>query len=605
MNSLKSVSPLPPGLPKLIKRLWDHLNRRRQYQFGLLIVLMFVCAFAEVLNLGAVLPFLAVLADPDRVFQYHFFKEFAQFFGVTSANQLLLPFTIIFALASFFAGSVRLLQLWINTRFAYAVGHDLSLEVYRRTLYQPYHVHLSRNSSEIISGIGKVDSAIQVLSMFLTLFSALIIAISIVMALLVVDSSVAILAFLGFGGIYVLVTWLTRKRLLSNSQKVAKAQTGRIKALQEGLGGIRDVLLGGNQQAYCNIYRCADLPMRKAQGSNLFISGSPRYAVETLGMVLIAALAYSLSLRSGDMVMVLPVLGALALGAQRLLPALNLAYSSWAAISAQRFSLADVLDLLSQPIQEDELLLPPPLNFNRDICFESVKFRYSQEGPLVLNGLDLVIPRGARVGLVGCTGSGKSTTLDLFMGLLNPTEGKILVDGLQLDNDSKRSWQRIIAHVPQHIFLADSSIAENIAFGETPEAIDKDRVKQAARQAHIADFIESNPKGYDAMVGERGIRLSGGQRQRIGIARALYREATVLVFDEATSSLDNETEEAVMQAIEGLSEDLTILIIAHRLTTLKNCTQIVELGAGVMKRIGTYQEIVKSSGMNTVGKQIR
>jgi ATP-binding cassette subfamily B protein len=271
-------------------------------------------------------------------------------------------------------------------------------------------------------------------------------------------------------------------------------------------------------------------------------------------------------------------------------------YGNWASISGSRAALVDVLGLLDQPLPtEASQPEPAPLVLNDAVRFNDVRFRYGDAGPWVLNGINLVVPKGARIGFVGSTGSGKSTALDLLMGLLDPTQGEILVDGRPISGDLKRAWQRTIAHVPQNIFLSDSTVAENIAFGVSPDKIDYDRVRKAAEQARIAEFIESRPEGYGAFVGERGVRLSGGQRQRIGIARALYKQASVLVFDEATSALDNETEQAVMQAIEGLSQDLTIVIIAHRLSTLKSCTQIVELADGGIKRTGTYQEIVTQS----------
>jgi ABC-type multidrug transport system fused ATPase/permease subunit len=362
------------------------------------------------------------------------------------------------------------------------------------------------------------------------------------------------------------------------------------------LGGIRDVLLDGTQTVYCDIYRQADHPLRHAQGSNVFIGGSPRPVMEALGMVLIAALAYALSRQVGGIATALPVLGALALGAQRLLPALQQIYSAWAAIAGNHASLADIIALLDQPLPAELLKpAPAPLSFQDSIRFDAVRFRYSNDGPWVLDGLNLTIPKGARVGFVGSTGSGKSTTLDLLMGLLIPTEGEILVDAQPISVNRFRALQQSIAHVPQSIYLADTTLAENIAFGVPPDTIDLDRVQQAARQAQIADFIESSPDGYQAYVGERGIRLSGGQRQRIGIARALYKQASVLVFDEATSALDNTTEKSVMDAIKGLSSDLTILLIAHRLTTIRRCDTIVELEHGRIVAQGTYEQLLECS----------
>lgn len=233
--------------------------------------------------------------------------------------------------------------------------------------------------------------------------------------------------------------------------------------------------------------------------------------------------------------------------------------------------------------------------FHRAIQFQGVRFRYSDHGPWVLDGLDFTIPQGTRVGVVGPTGSGKSTTMDLLMGLLEPTEGQILVDGIPINNENLRSWQSLIAHVPQSIFLADTTVAENIAFGIVRKDIDMERVREAAKQAHIAHFIESRREGYSAIVGERGIQLSGGQRQRIGIARALYRRASVLIFDEATSSLDNATEQSIMKSIESLNRDLTILIIAHRLTTVQRCDQIIELAYGKVAAQGSYEQLIQDS----------
>lgn len=313
-------------------------------------------------------------------------------------------------------------------------------------------------------------------------------------------------------------------------------------------------------------------------------------------MILIASLAYSLSRQAEGVASALPVLGALALGAQRLLPALQQGYGAWTSIAGNRASLADALELLDQPLPaEVHQPIPAPLSFRDAIRFDGVRFRYSSDGPWVLDGLNLTIPKGVRIGFVGRTGSGKSTTLDLFMGLLDPTQGRILVDGQPVTGERLRAWQQTIAHVPQSIYLADTTLAENIAFGVPHEAIDLNRVRRAARQAQIADFIESRAEGYNAFVGERGIRLSGGQRQRIGIARALYKQASVLVFDEATSALDNATEQAVIDAIESFNRDLTIVLIAHRLTTVQRCDIIVEMGHGRMVAQGDYEQLLEQS----------
>ena len=579
----------------LIKRLWGHLSRRRKYQFGMLLALMFICAFAEVISLGSVLPFLGVITLPERVYQYPMVAELAPLFGITTADQLLLPVTLIFVVTALLAGAVRLLQMWATQRFSYLAGHELSSAAFLYTLYQPYKTHLEHNSSEVISGVAKVEQLLSLLIQILTFLSSLVLAVFIFVVLFVVDPSVTISVSLSFGIIYGLIIWLTRRELQRNSNKIAQLQPFRVKAIMEGLGAIRDVLLGGQQQVYNGIYRRADLPWRISMGNNYFIADSPRYAIESLGIVLIAVMAFVLARQSGEAAAVIPILGVLALGAQRLLPALQQIFRAWSSMAGSRASIEDALQLLDLPLPKEAFASPSPLKFQKNVRFESVKFQYIHEGPLVLDGLDLTIPHGAKVGFVGSTGSGKTTILDLFMGLLVPTSGQIMVDGLSLHGDRLRAWQRIISHVPQSIFLTDNTFAENIAFGESIDDIDMDRVRQAARQANIAEFIESNPAGYNALVGERGIRLSGGQCQRIGIARALYGYAEVLVFDEATSALDNITEQKVMDSIKELDKDLTILIIAHRLSTISGCDMIVQLEHGKIVAQGTYKHLLEHS----------
>lgn len=580
----------------LLARLWRHISPRRRGQFVLLLLLMVLASFAEVMSIGAVLPFLGVLTAPERVFTNPLVQPLVQKFGLTSSDQLLLALTVTFCLAALVAGVMRLLLLWANTRLSFATGADLSLDIYRRTLYQPYAVHVARNSSEVINGIsGKTNNVIySVIVPALTLVSAGVMLIAILIALVSVDPVIALAAFGGFGAIYVFIIRLTRNKLMADSQLMARESTQVIKSLQEGLGGIRDVLIDGSQATYCQIYRNADQPLRGAQGRNLFINQSPRYGMEALGMVLIAVLAYVLARQSDGLGnRAVPVLGALALGAQRLLPVLQQAYGAWSSIQGGRASLQDTLGLLDQPLPDYiDCPVAERLPFLRQINLNCISFRFGPQTPWVLRNIDLTIPKGSRIGFIGATGSGKSTLLDIIMGLLQPTSGEFEIDGEIVTSNNLRSWQAHIAHVPQAIFLADSSIEENIAFGVPRSRIDSQRVRSAAQQAQIADVIESWPHKYQTSVGERGIRLSGGQRQRIGIARALYKKADVIIFDEATSALDTETEQAVMDAIENLSENLTVLIIAHRLTTLRNCTEIVELGNCEIKRIGTYQEIV-------------
>ena len=592
-----TVPESPYSSLSLLRKIWSHLSQRRRLQVALLLLVMLSSGLAELISLGAVLPFLAVLTNPEQLWQQSLIQSLALAFGVTQPQQLVLPATFAFAFTAVLAAAIRLLNLWLNGRLAAAVGSDLSCEAYERTLYQPYVVHLQRNTAEVINGItSQTGITVAALNSFLQLATASIVAVGLFAGLLVINAFIAIAAAVLFCSAYLSVSVLTRKELRVNSQRIANSSVLQLKALQEGLGAIRDVLLDASQHAYLEIYRQTDRPVRQYLAKNGFLGAFPRYAFEALGMVAIALLGGMLvSQSSGSEV--IPLLGALALGAQRLLPALQQIYSGWAAFKSSNAAIHSVLGMLNQP-------LPPivgdvaPFSLCQNIVLEDVSFCYNNSGSDVLSNLNLEICRGERVGLIGSTGSGKSTTLDLLMGLLKPTVGRLLVDGIDLHDPNSpemlEAWRGAISHVPQTIYLADSSISENIAFGTPTNEIDIDRVRQACEYAQIAQFIESCPNGYDTFVGERGIRLSGGQRQRIGIARALYKQSSVIILDEATSALDNTTEKAVMEAVEGLGKDLTIIIIAHRLSTVAGCHRVIHLEKGVISAEGPPHQVLPS-----------
>ncbi len=580
----------PPSTLSLLRRIWGHLSRRRRLQLAVLLLVMLASGLAELVSLGAVLPFLAVLSNPQQLWQQPLIQALALRVGYSQPQQLVLPATAAFALAAVLAALIRLLNLWLNGRLAAAVGSDLSCEAYQRTLYQPYQVHVQRNSSTLITAItNHIALTVQALNAVLQIVSALVVAAGLLIGLLLIDWLVAMSTAGLFGIAYSLVAITARRQLQQNGGQIAAAVKQRVQALQEGLGAIRDVLLDGSQATYVELYRRADRLQRKLESRNVFLSTFPRYALEALGLVAIAVLGGLLVLQRGSGVAVISLLGALALGAQRLLPALQQIYAGWANLNSWSASLAAVIELLEQPLPQQQELAEP-LTLHQSLRLQAVRFRYAPDLPEVLQGVDLEIRRGDRIGLIGSTGSGKSTLVDLLMGLLVPSAGRLLVDGLDLHDPAHAErlagWRAAVAHVPQSIYLADSSIAENIAFGVPRQAIDLSRVKQAAEQAQIAGFIESSPEGYASFVGERGIRLSGGQRQRIGIARALYKQASVIVLDEATSALDTATEDSVIEALEGLSRQLTVVMIAHRLSTVARCDLVIRLEQGCIAAEG-------------------
>ncbi|MES2884951.1 MAG: ABC transporter ATP-binding protein [Pseudomonadota bacterium] len=571
---------------------FKYLPKRRQRQSWLLLLLMLIGAFAELLSLGAILPFLAIMANPAKAFDYPKLQQLFTQLGWNDPQQLLLPVTVLFVAASLLAGAIRLFLAWVSNKFVFTIGYDVSVAVYERTLYQPYSFHVSRNTSDILAGINKVQLVVTgVLVPLMTGIISLILSVFILMALLYIDPVTASAAGVGFTAIYLGVTVSMRRQLRRNGQIISKAQTARIQCVQEGLGGIRDVLLDGTQPLYLDRFKKVDAPLRHAQATNTFVGVAPRYLIEAIGMALIAVLAFGLSGKSGGLQSALPVLGALALGAQKLMPLMQQAYNGWTRVSGNRAMLLDVLELLRLPVQP-QLAKGEPVAFEREIALRDLGFGYSAQHDLVLKGLNLVIPKGSKVGFIGKTGSGKSTAMDIVMGLLTASEGKLCVDDVPISAHNQQQWQKHIAHVPQAIYLSDASIAENIAFGVHAHEIDPVRLRKAAQQAQIGQFIEGLPKGYDTDVGERGVRLSGGQRQRIGIARALYKQVDVLVLDEATSALDSDTESAVMDCIESLGKDLTVLMIAHRLSTLKVCDLVVRLEQGRIVAAGSYSDMV-------------
>jgi ATP-binding cassette subfamily B protein len=584
-----------PSIKNNFNRVWRNLTPRRKIYFILLLGLMIIASFMEAISISALLPFIGVLSNPEKVFNHPSAQFFIDFVGIKTQEELLLPFTITFCILIFVGIALRLLLLWAQTRLGSGTSASFSSSIYIRTLYQPYAVHVSRNSSEVISGITNKASAILVylINPLMNLISSSVTIMAIIITLFTINPFVALTAFFGFGVLYAGIILLVKKRLATNSVVLSREYPQMVKALQEGLGGIRDVLIDGTQETYGKIFNGAQLRYNKSLANNQIVGNSPRLIVEFLGIMFICIIAYQLVLKGDGFMAAIPVLAALALGAQRLLPALQNFYYNWTAIRGAQDSVEDGLQFLEQPFPEHaHKVNPPPIKFEKSITLENLSFRYNQDGAIVLKDLNLTLEKGKRYGFVGTTGCGKSTLLDVIMGLLVPTKGHLKIDDEVIDHHNYRSWQVILAHVPQAIYLSDTSLAENIAFGVELDKIDMKRVKEAAQKAQIAETIEALPQKYDTFVGERGIRLSGGQRQRIGIARALYKNAQVIVFDEATSALDNETELAVMEGIEALAEDLTILIVAHRVSTLKRCDKIFRMDKGEVVEEGVYEEMV-------------
>ncbi len=568
--------------------LWMFLGKKRIWQLTALFILMSLSIVSEMVSLGAVVPFLGALTNSEMLMKQSWFQPVVSLLEIKSADELLLPLTIAFIMAAVFSAGLRILLLWVNTRLSASMAIQLRSELYKRALYKSYEFHLTNNSSELISiiteKIGAASAAILHLIMFVI---AIFTSLAIIMTMMVINPVVAIVTFCILGGGYFIIGYFSRKVLERNSVIAAENQPLSIKQLQEGIGGIRDVILDNTQEEFLKNYIRYAQKVHIAASNNAFISQLPKSILELIGIVLIASLAYYLNSQGQS---ALPILGAMAMGSQRLLPSLQQAYYSWSTIIGAQAAISDVVSYLDIKSDYDKKI-SAAIDFEKNIALEHIYFKYLGTETYVLDDVSLEIPKGARIGFMGSTGSGKSTLLDIIMGLLTPTKGRMLIDGKEINDTNIQSWRKHIAHVPQSIYLSDASILENIAFGVPREQIDEKRVIEAAKQAQLHQFIEELPQGYDTFVGERGVQLSGGQRQRIGIARALYKQTSVIVLDEATSALDNKTEEAVMEAVNSLDRNLTVFMVAHRLSTLKSCDVVYKLSHGKIIERGSYEEM--------------
>ena len=577
------------------KEVYSHLSPPRRRMFFFVAILLVLSALAEVATIGAIFPFLAVLAEGAvEGPQSELIEAYRQWVIGLGYDPVWFSAAGLAIIASVSA-ALRLAISWLSLNFTFMTGFELSSRLLRRTFSLPYSFHIENNSSKTLSSLERVQHVLAYCLMpAMQAFTAGGVAIVILAALIWLDPIIALSAGAFFTVIYAAVSFASRRKLQSDSAIISDSLRVRVQVVQESLGGIRDLILDRTQSVFVEKFESVDGRFRRAQAIVYFISAAPRFVVEAASIVLIALLALYINSRPGGLISALPMLGAFAIGAQRLLPLVQQVYASWSMVMGSRAALDELLDSLGDPDEVIELPRPDtasPLPFADKLELAAVSYRYPSGDGDALKDINLVIPRGARVGLIGKSGSGKSTLVDLLMGLIEPRDGALMVDDRRVDVSLHPNWQRQVAHVPQMIFLADTSIAGNIAFGRLASEIDMERVQQAARDADLHAFIESLPDGYETQTGERGVRLSGGQRQRLGIARALYKRASLLVLDEATSALDDVTEKSVMESISGLSSDLTIVMIAHRLTTLRDCDVIYEMRDGRIARTGSYEDV--------------
>ncbi len=554
------------------------MSVQRRWQLAAVMLVTLIGALAELMTIGASLGFLTLVANPSAA-------GLARGIIAGFGGDPVVTGSILLVAAAVAAALIRLLLLWLTHRFVMAVGHDMASSIYGRMLGQSYSDYVRSSSSEVLSGIEKVQSVVSdLLQPAIHGLTSGLIALLIILFLFTINALAAGLVMLTVILAYAVLSRVTGRRLRANSQALSEAGTARIRMIQESHGAIRDIILDQAQPLFEEKFQRIDDRYRRARATTDFITAAPRFVVEAAGIVALAVTALVMSQQPAGIIAAVPVLGALALGMQRLLPLVQQAYSGWTRCIGTAQVLADVVTLMNVPVAPDRLRpggARTPIRW-RELRFENLSYRHG-EGGFAIEKLSLTIRRGSRIGISGPTGAGKSTLLDLIIGLIEPDAGSISLDDQRLDETNRASWMAQIAHVPQSIYLADASIAANIAFGKSADEVDPDRLASAIAAAQLRGFIEELAEGHDTRVGERGIRLSGGQRQRIGIARALYKPAEILVLDEATSALDDATEAAVMSAIARLDEERTIIIVAHRLSTLERCDQLIHVDSGRLR----------------------
>lgn len=569
------------GLISGLAEIYGLMSPRRRRQLFFVFLLMLVGAAAELATIGAVIPLLSLLADTGN-------RRWPLLGSLLPRGMSpVVGAALIFILIALLAGAVRVSLAWCSRNFILQLGHELAVEVQRRVLQQPLIFHIHRNSASLVAALAKTE--LLVMDVLLPLMNAVAGAIigGLVIAGLLYVSPVATFASVaGFGIIYALISAATQRRLAANSKEVEVAYDRRLQTVQESLGGIRDVIIDDSSAMYLDAFSAIDARLANVRQTNQFISAAPRFLLEMVGMVAIALVALVLAERNGGIAAALPLLGAIAIGAQRLLPLAQEIYLGWSAYVGQRSVFEESIRLLGLSVDASAGPAADPLPLNESIRVDNVSFAYPTRKQPALDGISLSIPRGCMIAFQGSTGSGKSTLLDLLMGLLQPDHGTIRIDEAPLGPAIMKRWHRSIAHVPQSIYLADTSIAENIALSLPAREPDQARILQAARLAQLDEFIASLPEGYDTPVGERGVRLSGGQRQRLGIARAIYKDTPILVLDEATSALDDATETAVMDALQELKRiGRTIILVAHRQSSIRRCDMVVRVEHGQIVKL--------------------
>ena len=566
------------------------LSPTERLRGAMLIGLMATLAAIEVAGVASIAPFLALMGNPTIFETNPYLNQIYHFFGYTSSQRFLVALAGFSLGVLIFVAALRTLVYFAIYRYGNMRRHAIGMRLMKRYLDQPYAFFIQRNSSDLSKTIlSEVDALIDnAIHPILLLFSYSFVLIALVIFLLVIDPVLTIIVSTVIGSVYAVVFGLLRRTISRMGADREQANRERYKAAAEIFGGIKELKVLGRDGAYVDIFRNPSMRFSSYQAANTTIAELPKFLIEALGFAAVLVVSLVLLMRSGRMGDALPIIGLYMYAGYRMLPAMHIIYRAFVLL---RF-IAPAVDTILREVEDvnvksDSLeSTTERLPLRELITLENVDFGYAGSETQVFTEVTASIRAGSVTGIVGATGVGKSTLVDLILGLLEPTKGRVLIDGTTLTKSVRRAWNSNIGYVPQHIFLTDDTIARNIAFGVESNEIDLVAVEHAARLAQIHGFIaESLPQGYHTVIGERGVRLSGGQRQRLGIARALYHDPQVVILDEAMNALDQGTELAVLNAVRRLAPTKTIVMITHRVATAQVCERVLIVEKGSIREM--------------------
>ena len=589
-----------------IKKIYILLDSEQRRTLAFLQLLIIFMSFTEVAGVMSIGPFMSLVSDIDQIYGDNYIAKIYTFTGISDPQDFVLfSATAVVAILSF-ATLMNIYTIWKISMYAAKIGATLSNRLFVFYIQQPWLFHANGNSNNLVNKIVQESTRLNtlIINPFMQFSARFIMCLTMVIAIVIYNPIIAVAAIIIFLGSYLVLFFIAKNRLSFNGEVISKEQALRFKVMSEGFGGIKDTLVLGRQSSFIERFISASNAMAYATGNTNTLTLYPKYLLELLAFSGVVALTVFLIItNNGQMETVLPALAIFALAGFKILPAFQLCYSSISVIRANMSSF-EILEvdlynssesLVNNSWDKNNFL--DRMSVNKSIKLNDISFSYPNSQKLILKNISLEIQAGDFIGLVGSSGSGKSTLIDIFLGLIEPLSGNILIDDEILDSKNLRKWQNNIGVVSQSIFLADSTIMENIAFGVPYEDINEQQIISAIQLANLDEFVKTLPKGINTRVGERGLQLSGGQRQRIGIARSLYNSAGILVFDEATSSLDGVTEKKVMDAIYGLTGTKTIITIAHRLASVKKCDSIYILEEGKIIDNGSYKSLSARSNL--------